>query len=173
MNNQKGSNPPVSPIKERIIATFIDWGIVALAIFILEFIPMIIGILLLQESIYTNLDLVKKLKIANYILFPFFTLLSIIAFVYYYVIWQTAHGGQTLGKRSQNLAVMIKEEDKIRTMTKADFRISLKRFLLGIVDSLFWGLVGLIIMLKHKQKLSLCDIYTDTIILQKEEIKTE
>ncbi len=86
--------------------------------------------------------------------------LSIVVYVWYWVIRPSRHGGQTFGMQMLGLAVVSKRGGPASMGQLAG------RWILLIIDNLFVGLVGLITMLVSRQHQRVGDHAAGTLVVR-------
>lgn len=156
---------PLATLVQRIIAAIIDGLIANVILFVCYIIPIILAIVAAVAGI-------NWLAVLNGFLWFLFSIAGIAAVLYYYIMWPAKHEGQTFGKKFQKIKIMVVEDlqkGKIRPVTPEDKMIMAKRYLFGIVDGLFGGLVGLYFISNDPNNQRFGDQQAGTVVIQAEE----
>ncbi|MHA1630808.1 MAG: RDD family protein [Candidatus Heimdallarchaeota archaeon] len=129
----------LATLQQRIFAGLIDWAIMAAIMIVIEIIPSIFSWIAKTAIMYL---------IAN-ILYALLNIVAIIINLYYFVWRPTRKGGQTVGKKIIKTKVVIiddPEKGTVRDVTKDDLVPMFIRWLLLIVDGIFFGAIGLLLI---------------------------
>ncbi|MHA1221295.1 MAG: RDD family protein, partial [Candidatus Heimdallarchaeota archaeon] len=161
-------------VKQRIFATLIDWAAVIVIVLVFELIPIIVSIIFLVALSNSNLELVNTMSIISYFVYPLFTAGALVVIFLYFVKLPVRLESRTFGMSIVNVKIVMFIHDTMgttRAISKDDLSINIKRFFLGLIDSLFWGLIGLILIIKSPNNQCLADRVTKTLIVQEKKVE--
>ena len=155
----------LATLYERIIAMLIDGFIIDLffiGAFIIPIVLQILGIFY-TESI-TNAVIISMWCVC--------TIIGLVCTVIYFTFMPLNKKRGTIGQRVIKIRVQVindLEKNDYRPIQKEDTFMLFKRTLLGIIDVLFFGIVGIILIINDENNQSLADRITGTIVLYSEE----
>jgi len=140
-------NYSLASVGSRIGARLLDGLFIGLFAFIVMIIFGVIGA-------NSSLDSDRGLIIMLILIFAFIFLISLYQLLFPY-FWE----GQTPGKRI--VGIRIVREDG----AEATFGTYFVRWLLGIVDSFFYNMVGLIVMISSEKRQRVADLVAKTVVI--------
>jgi len=179
-------NANLAELKERILGGIIDWLIFAGIMLVVEIIPSIFNWIALGLANKAALDPLNPNATAWLATATTFALISTILYVimnliavvvaFFYFVWRpTRKNGQTIGKKMMKTKVVIIDDPEmgsVRDVTKDDLVPMLIRWLLMIVDGIFFGAVGLLLIYMSPDRQRLGDQLAKTAVVVAPEADT-
>ncbi len=150
----------LATLQQRIFAGLIDWAIMAAIMIVIEIIPSIFSWIaagLVNKAALNPGDpnysrwlaTAATMSLIGSILYALLNIVALVIVIYYFVWRPTRKGGQTFGKKIIKTKVVIiddPEKGTVRDVTKDDLVPMFIRWLLLIVDGIFFGAVGLLLI---------------------------